>query len=383
MTSKFPATYHDYPAGAGFGKRVTVTQLLHQAGYRTGHFGKWHIGSTQQPGTYGIDEIGTDSDLGVGEDRDTRGRDRPIYDAAIKFIEQNKDQPFYVNVWGHITHFPVDPPDAYAEKFKDVKVNESDFSDYMAPKFETIRKAGANVDACMANYLGELYSLDEDIGRLLKRIEELGLRDNTIVVFSSDQGPAPISSAGIEKRDERNQKRGRADRSAEVRMNMLGYAGGLRGGKHTMYEGGVRIPMIVRWPAHVPAGRVDDTSLTSGIDWLPTICALTGTSTGGIDLDGEDISAAWLGQPFTRQKPLFWKLSTIRSQIAVRDGQWKMYQPNRMRGELELFDLLSDPTERKNLATERPEVVKRLTSLVEAWDATLPTDYEKTGDKED
>jgi N-acetylgalactosamine-6-sulfatase len=383
MTGKFPATYREYPAGFGFGERTTVTALLHDAGYRTGHFGKWHIGPTQKPGTYGIDVIGEDRELGVGRTSDSRGRDAPIFDAAIRFIEQNQDRPFYLNVWGHITHFPVNPPLEYAEKFKDVRVKEADFSDYMTEKFAAVRKAGGNLDACMQRYLGDLYALDEDVGRLLKRLDELGLRDNTIVVFSSDQGPAPVASAGIDRRNARALKKQNPDRSPEIRLNMLGSAGGLRGGKHTMYEGGVRVPMIVRWPARVPAGRVDATSLTSGIDWLPTICALTGVPTGAIDQDGEDVSAAWLGKSFTRGKPLLWKTSNVRSNLAVRDGQWKLHQPHATGGELELYDLSSDAGERKNLAAQRPEIVERLRTTIEKWNATLPKKYVKTADKDD
>src|SRR3954471_18630344 len=104
MTSKFPATYRAYPSEHGFGDRVTVTELLHNAGYRTGHFGKWHIGPPPKPGTYGIDVI--DSDKESDEKRngrtDPRGRGAHIYDAAMKFIEENKDAPFYINVWDHI-----------------------------------------------------------------------------------------------------------------------------------------------------------------------------------------------------------------------------------------------------------------------------------------
>src|SRR5262249_42442848 len=114
MTGKFPATYAKYPAVGGFGDRVTITELLKKQGYATGHFGKWHIGPETKAGTYGIDTIGADNDedeSGVKRKRvRTEGcRDAHIYDDAIRFIEQHKDEPFYVNVWDHIPHHPVNP----------------------------------------------------------------------------------------------------------------------------------------------------------------------------------------------------------------------------------------------------------------------------------
>src|SRR4051812_27530521 len=192
MTGKFPASFHGYPANAGFGDRVTVTELLKKNGYRTGHFGKWHIGPETKNGTYGIDVIGSDTGAEGRRKQDTRGRDAPIYDAAIKFIEANQSGPFYMNVWSHISHHPVNPLPAYTEKFKDVVVKAADFSPYMREKFDLCRKLGGDVNASMQKYLADVFSMDEDIGRLLKRIDELGLRENTIVVFSSDQGPGGL-----------------------------------------------------------------------------------------------------------------------------------------------------------------------------------------------
>jgi N-acetylgalactosamine-6-sulfatase len=279
-----------------------------------------------------------------------------------------------MNVWGHITHFAVDPPQSYIDKFADVHVKESDFSDYMQQKFEIVKKSGDSLDPHMQAYLADVFSLDEDVGRLLGKLDELGLRENTIVVFSSDQGAAPVQNPS-----ERKAKRERSD----LRLNMLGYNGGLRGGKHTMYEGGVRIPLIIRWPGHVPAGRIDEASVTSGIDWLPTLCAITGVKINAADFEGENVSSAWLGKTFARSRPLLWKTSTTRSEMAIRDGQWKLHDPNRNRGEVELFDVTSDPGERNNLAATRPDVVKVLRDKLAQWNSTLPTDYIKADDKDD
>jgi N-acetylgalactosamine-6-sulfatase len=379
MTGKFPATFREYPAGAGFGKRVTVTELLKKEGYRTGHFGKWHMGPKQTAGTYGIDSINAeDEDGGPRRRQDPRGRDAGIFDDAISFIEKNKAGPFYVNVWGHITHFPVNPVQAVVDRFRPVTVKESDFSPYMQEKFAIVRKSGGDVNDAMRLYLSEVQALDECVGRLLKRLDALGLRDNTIVVFSSDHGPAPVELP----RKAQNLSPEEKQKRIELQRNMVGYAGGLRGGKHGMYEGGVRVPFIIRWPGHVPADRVDSSSVISGIDWLPTLCAITGAKIDPGDFDGEDVSGIWLGKARDRTRPLFWKTSNVRSEIAIRDGKWKLLTPGRKRAETELYDLSTDPGESTNLVEKHPEVVKTLKAKIDRWNATLPGDYIKANDND-
>jgi arylsulfatase A-like enzyme len=386
MTSKFPATYHHYPADAGFGKRVTITELLHEAGYRTGHFGKWHIGPDEKPGTYGIETIGSDRGAESRARMDPRGRGAWMYDEAAKFIEANKDQPFYVNVWDHVPHFPVNPPKEYAERFAGLHVKESDFAEPMREKFEMVKKADGKLDEHMQNYLGELLAMDESIGRLLKRIDELGLREKTIVVFSSDQGAAPVRLPG-EAAAAKAKKKKTDDRNEAFRLNMLGYGGGLRGGKHNMYEAGVRAPFIIRWPGHVPAGRVDQNTVTCGIDWLPTLCSIAGITPPG-DIDGEDVSEVWLGKSRERTKPLFWKVNNVRSEVAILDGQWKLFLPGTRPAKkfdgVELYDLAKNPDETRNVAAEYPEIAQSLKAKALAWNSTLPTEYIKApGNDED
>jgi arylsulfatase A-like enzyme len=370
MTSRYPATYPTYPANGGFAKRVTITELLKKAGYRTGHFGKWHIGPEQKAGTYGIDVIGDQSrdERGKKKKGDLRGRDASIYDQAIRFIEESKGQPFYVNVWGHISHNPVDPNDELVQRWSALKLDESKFPPAMREKFATLRKTGGDPEDGLRRYLADVESLDAAVGRLLKRLDELGLRDNTIVIFNSDQG-ADMSKAGL----------------GGVRDNQMGFNGAHRGGKHTNLEGGLRVPWIVRWPGHVPAGRVDEQSVISAVDFLPTLCALTGVAIQTTDFEGDDVSAAWLGKAtHTRTKPLFWKTSSPGSQAVIRDGQWKLFHPIRKNGgEFELYDIATDPGEAHNLAAQKPEVMARLQTQLEAWVATLPKEYIKTKDKED
>ena len=366
MTGLFPARFPKYAADFGFGERVTITELLNERGYRTGHFGKWHIGPDDADGTYGIDTVQV---IGKSRDKTTgnSGRDDDLYSAAIDFIRENKDGPFYVNVWGHATHFPVNTAKGLAAEFNDVSVKRNDFSPTMQHKFDECEKIGGDLDESMRQYLGDVYQIDRNVDRLLKTLDELGLRENTIVVFSSDHGPAPVVTG----------KKG----ARQFSNNMLGYAGELRGGKHEQYEGGTRVPFIIRWPERVPSGRVDSTSVCSLIDWLPTLCAIAGVGELPKRIDGEDVSDVWLGAERERATPLFWKTSSTGSTPAMRAGKWKLHLPRRQRGEPELYDLSTDASESINVASRYPDVVESLSRKVEAWVATLPTEYSKANNK--
>ena len=359
MTGLFPARFPKYAADFGFGDRATITELLKKRGYRTGHFGKWHIGPNDSDGTYGIDTVKT-----IGKSRDrSAGRDTDLYSAAIEFIRKNKDEPFYVNIWGHATHFPVNTSAELAGRFKDATVDRKDFSPTMQHKFDECLKIGGDLDESMRQYLGDVYQIDLNVGRVLKALDELGLRDDTIVVFSSDHGPAPVILG----------KKG----AREFSNNMLGYAGEFRGGKHEQYEGGTRVPFIIRWPGRVKAGRVDSANIGSFVDWLPTMCSITEIDDLPEQLDGEDISDIWLGADRQRTKPLFWKSSSTGSTPAMRVGKWKLPLPRKQRGEPELYDLSVDPSESNNIAAAHPEVVGRLRKLLQAWVAELPANYAK------
>ena len=359
MTGLFPARFQKYPADHGYGDRTTITDLLKQRGYRTGHFGKWHMGPDESEGTYSIDERRS----GNSKD-DPRGRDAGLFDEAIRFVRDHADKPFYVNVWGHATHYPVNTHPDLVSRFKDLKVSRSDFSETMQHKFDECLQIGGDLEKCMRQYVADVWSIDRNVDRLLSVIDELGLREDTIVVFSSDHGPAPVL-LGAKKE------------AKEFSENMLGYAGIFRGGKHEQLEGGVRVPFIVRWPGHVKAGGVDETSVISGIDWMPTLCRIAGIADLPGALDGEDISDIWMGRTRERGKPLYWKTSSANSAPAMREGQWKLHMNTKRGGGLALYDLSKDPREKNNLADQHPEVVAKLKKKLLAWVAELPKDYEK------
>lgn len=343
MTGRFPATFEKIPSSHGFSGATTITELLKRIGYRTAHFGKWHIGPNTAAGTYGIDQIKE-----IHNNRkDPRGRDTDITDAVIQFLRaQKKEQPFYVNVWYHTVHNPVNPPQAFVDRFKDLKVNLADFAnpDFLRDINE-YQKAGEDIHAGMRKHVADMAQLDEQVARLLKTIDDLGLTDSTIVVFSSDNGPHGYGSAGV-----------------------------FREKKHSLYDGGVHVPMLVRWPGHVKAGRVDGTSVLAGVDWLPTLSRIAGIKIDPDKFGGEDVSDIWLGKERPRGKDLFWRtFGGPKATPVILRGSWKLHQ--NPKAPTELYNLARDPGQRTNVAAQHPDVVRELTTSLNRWTATLPKKY--------
>ncbi len=355
MTGRHPARYEKYPADYGYSGRTTITDLLKAKGYRTGHFGKWHMGRDTMPDTYGIDEI-----IVKGKSQNAPGRDDDLVRDAIRFIEKNAKGPFYVNIWGHSTHYPVQNYPELADELGDIPFNRDDFTDNIQGKFDESKEIDPDIKESMRQYLADVYSIDKNMGRVLKTLDQLGIAEQTIVVFSSDQGPAPVRLES---------KGGRA-----FSEHMLGYAGNLRGGKHQQLEGGVRVPFIIRWPGHIQAGRIDETSVTSFMDWLPTLCAIAGIEPLPEGLDGEDVSDIWLRGPRARTTTLFWRASNPKGNISLREGRWKFHE--NPAGPL-LYDLSKDEGERNNVADRFPEITQKLTAAANKWRHMLPKEYDK------
>jgi len=377
MTGRSVARFAKRPDDFDFGDRPTVTELLKKSGYTTGHFGKWHIGMDRSNGVYGIDE----NKSGGKPDIDSpKGRDSGIFDAAIEFIKKNKDKPFYVNVWGFTTHHPVVSAPNFLETFKDVKVDQKDFAGYMQPVFDDSIELGGDLDLAMRHYVGNVYAFDQNVKSVLDVLDKLGLSDNTVVVFSSDQGPQRPYGIGENATGPQAKKKAKKTRAGKIKKtgpyhkNMLGDTGVFRGNKGTIREGGLRIPFIIRWSGRVKAGVVDSENVIAGYDWLPSICRLAGAKGVPDDLDGEDVSDIWLGVTRERKGPLFWKAG---GNHAVREGKWKYYLPFDENGEL--YDLLADPAEAKNVAAEHPEVAASLKKKALAFKSELPKKVESTG----
>ena len=206
----------------------------------------------------------------------------------------------------------IEASKALVEKWKRLEVRPADFPPQMREKLSAVEAEKGDISDAMGRYLAEVEALDADVGRLMASLETLGLARKTIVVFSSDQG-ADMTKAGL---------RG-------LRFNQMGYNGAFRGGKHTFFEGGQRVPFIVRWPGRVAENSVNEKAVISGVDWLPTLCAITGIPKVPPNLDGENVSAVWQGNHRERTKPLLWKTNNAKSEMAIRDGKWKLMDPNR------------------------------------------------------
>jgi len=373
MTSRHPASYVGETSAQGFADRATVTELLHKGGYKVGHFGKWHIGPVEKTGTYGIDDL----QVLAGNNSTTAGRDAILNAAARDFIEANKDVPFYVNVWGHISHSPVDPHDDLVALFDWFTLNRDDYnygSYWQQDKFDLAQaiidhwSLPEDLTMGMRNYMADIWAMDVQIGLLLDKIDELGLRGITIVVFSSDQGAAPVWTVAQIQEDE--------TKDPDICKNMLGTGGPYSGGKHTQLEGGVRVPFIVRWPENVPDGVVNNTSTISGLDWLPTMCSFAGIDIGSLEVEGQDVSDILLGATRSPDRALFWKTHVANSPPSMLEGlegRWKMHSPLVASSNPdELFDLDADPEELIDVLSENPSIAGSMSAAIDDWLTTLP-----------
>jgi arylsulfatase A-like enzyme len=331
-------------------KAPSLPRALKAAGYVTAHIGKWHLGGgrdvTDAPkfAAYGYDEhIGTyespepHPDITAGtwiwsdQDKVKRWQRTAFFvDRTLDFLRRHKGKPCFINLWPDDVHTPW------------------------------VFGADARKGATLANLVPVLTEYDRQMGRLLDGLRELGLEANTLVLFTSDNGPAPTFNG--------------------ARTN------GLRGSKLSLYEGGLRMPFLVRWPGRVSAGRVDEQTIFGTVDLFPTLCAIAGAAPPkGVTFDGEDLSAAFLGKQVVRKNPLFWEygrndqffnyppVPRDRSpNVAVRQGRWKLLV-NADGSKTELYDLSTDLKETTNQVETQPETARRLRAAALGWRKGLPT----------
>jgi len=357
MTGRYPARYsiHQHFADPTRNRAMnmpdwldsdapTLAKFLQQAGYRTAHFGKWHLTNGQtfgapKPELYGYDVA---SVFNGGAGWPSEG----LHDTAIDtiaFIKANREHPFFVNVWIHESHTPH------------------------MPKAESMKK-WAHLDEQKQVYAAVITDGDNQVGQILDALKQMQLEENTIVVFASDNGP---EFTGKTKGAE-NFGQGYGTYCS------VGETGGLRGRKRSLFEGGVRVPFAVRWPGQAPAGLKNENTVLCTVDMLPTLCAAAGVELpSDYQGDGENLLSAFKGASVKRTRPIFWEWQGYAGnpdywpRLAVRDGEWKLmmtYDGKRV----ELHRLPDDRAESENLADQYPEVVSRLTAMALKWKSTLP-----------
>jgi arylsulfatase A-like enzyme len=327
---------------------------MKEAGYASAFFGKWHIAPSSGRGGKVADAVsptGQGFDLNVGGTsyggppsffspyRNAELPDGPdgeylpdrLVDETIRFIWANKDKPWMAHLWFYTVHWPMQAPEALLEKYADRK----------GPGLNDTRY-GAMIEA-----------MDLAIGRLLKALKKMGMGKDTLVIFTSDNG----GFAGV----------------SDCRP--------LRESKGHLYEGGIRVPMIVRWSGQVPQGKLCKVPVIS-MDFYPTFLELAGLKPSGKPIDGESLLPLFRQTGKLTRKTIYfhfpnyaWHMDN-RLAGAVREGKWKMIR-NYDDGSLELYDLQDDLSEKRNIAKESPEIAKRLNQKLSRWlketNAPMPT----------
>ncbi len=334
----------------------TLPRTLKAGGYRTAHFGKWHLGGGRDvddapPITqYGYDEYASTYESPdpdplltatnwIWSPKDEIKRwDRTAYfvDKTLDFLKQNKGEPCFVNLWPDDVHTPWVGNSEQQAVFPDGENSEK--------HFRTV-----------------LVEYDRQIGRLLDGLRELGIDNNTIVIFTSDNGPAPSF---------------RGSRS-----------GNFRGCKASLFEGGTRMPFIVWGPNCLSQkGLSDETTVLSALDLMQSLCTIAKVPLpSDYDSEGADMSKALLGTPQARDKAIFWEYRRNKSNsfprpantedvspsLAIRKGNWKLLI-NQDGTNAQLYNLYEDPRETINLSEKYPDVSKELTDRILEWRKSFP-----------
>ena len=383
---------------------ITIAETLRRHGYATANYGKAHV--ARDPKTYGFDEAITGwvrsfyYPFGNAYDKTLPAKEGDYFtdkltDAAIDFIERKKDQPFFVHLEHFAVHDPIQGRKDFVEKYKKklAKMPPDEGPDYIlegnpdepAPSEASIAEMKENQRGAdfinnrvgwvkqkqdNVEFAGMVGALDESLARIRAKLEELNIADNTIIIFTSDNGGMSATN-----RFQINNNRAQMDQRFSSSMLPL------RGGKGWLYEGGIRVPLIVYWPGHTEPGMVTDVPVT-GTDFYPTLLEM-------LDLplrpeqhkDGISFVPLLEGKPFIGHDAIYWHFphySNHGNQSpggAVRVGQYKLleYFEN---GTVQLFDLDNDLGEQRDISKENPETTQKLLKMLQDWrqqtDAKMP-----------
>jgi len=302
----------------------TLPEYLKPAGYVSACIGKWHLGGKGfGPAEQGFDVVYAGRPNTTPSETEGGKGEYDLTAHAMKFVEENRDRPFFLYLAHNTPHIP------YAAKEPLVAKNSKAFEPVYAAVIE---------------------SLDDTVGLVLAKLDALGLAKNTLVIFTSDNGGLHVPELMHEK---------------------ITHNTPYRAGKGFLHEGGLRIPLIVRWPGRVPSGRVVNAPVVNS-DWVPTLLDICGAPVPS-GLDGVSLASLLAGGEAPK-RPLFWHFPHYNNQGgqpdgAVRDGDWKLIEY--YEGRVELFNIAKDISEKNNLAATEPERVKQLRAKLAAWrDAT-------------
>ena len=334
---------------------VTTPESLKAIGYQTMHSGKWHLNGyfnrpeQPQPDDHGYDWWFATQNNASPTHKDPinfvrnrkevgplRGFSAPLVATeASNWLKNQRDpgEPFFISVWTHEPHLPI----------------ESD------PEFQKLYSEIENPG--VRQHHGNVTQLDHAFGNLMKTVDELGLTDNTFIIFTSDNGPEG-SGKGNLKNPQSQQNR------------TWGSTGGLRGRKRDSHEGGIRVPGIVRWPGKVQPGTVSDVPII-GSDIFTTVLELAGAAVPtDRTIDGVNILPACSGQEVDRPVPLFWRthIAPPASHAAMRIGDWKIVADEKLE-KFQLYEIAKDAEEKINLASKMPDKLSEMKAkFLEVWE---------------
>ena len=349
-------------------KVPTIARTFRDAGYATGHFGKWHMGGGRDVGDaplitdYGFDESLTSFEgLGdrvlppgkLSEQSEKLGRGKIAHapkhklteifvNRSLDFISRHRDKPFYVNLWPDDVHDPFQPDPESLKKYADKTPN----------KYQ-------------AQFWAVLEEFDRQIGRFVDRIDQMGLAKNTVIVFLGDNGPTAWPYYYKEH------------------LDPPGLTAGLRGRKWSLYEGGIRESFFIRWKGKTPARHINERTIISSLDLFPSLCKIAGVEAPAVAFDGEDVTASFFGKDIKRKKDLFWEYGRDKTflrpglpqdqspNLAVRSGDWKLLM-NADGSQQELYNLAKAPREDQNVAQHNPAVEEKLRGRLLDWRKSLP-----------
>ncbi|ANW95449.1 arylsulfatase [Wenyingzhuangia fucanilytica] len=347
----------------------TLAEAMKKAGYTTGAFGKWGLGfpgSEGDPVNQGFDTFfgyncqrlghkyypnhlwsNRDSIVIKENKKFANGVYAPavIHEKTLQFIEENKEKPFFAYVASIIPHAELAAPKEIMDKYRGKFLPEKEYiSDASSEKL--LDGAYASQKESHAAFAAMVDLLDQQVGEIMSKIEELGIANNTIVVFTSDNGP---------------HKEGGAD------PNYFNSNGDLKGYKRDLYEGGIRVPLIVKWPGKVKEGSVSD-HISAFWDVFPTFSEIVGVKTPN-NIDGISFLPELTGNEKNQKNHeyLYWEFHERGGRQAVRMGNWKAVKYNVLKkpnAKIELYDLSNDVGEKNNVASQHPEIVSKMETIL-------------------